>query len=197
MVTKEEREWLGKETPSFTLECTQGKQHELCGLKGKKVWVAFFRSAACPLCNLRIHDIIEHYSQLTGGGELQILAIFQTPVDIMNQYVSNRKPPFALLSDPDGKAYEMYECQVSNTGTCLGLIAAQIRGDFKRARKVGISQVAPIGDTSLANRMPADFLVDEGGLVRDAFYAKRAHEHIPFNRVVAFSRGPGGTDVGV
>ena len=46
--------------------------------KGKKVMLSFYRYAACPLCNLRVNDLINHYPDFNNKG-LEMIAIFQSP----------------------------------------------------------------------------------------------------------------------
>lgn len=37
--------------------------------------------------------------------------------------------------------------------------------------------------------MPADFLIDENGVIQTAYYGKDAGDHLPFSRIKAFAIG--------
>lgn len=46
--------------------------------RGKRLMLSFYRYASCPLCNLRIAQLIAHFDLLHGQG-LEFLALFQSP----------------------------------------------------------------------------------------------------------------------
>jgi peroxiredoxin len=60
----------------FTSSDIFGEPISLADYEDKKLLLSFYRYASCPLCNLRIHDLIERYDDLKARG-LHTLAIFQ------------------------------------------------------------------------------------------------------------------------
>lgn len=169
---------VGREAPDFTLETLNGGSVSLSDFRGKKVWLAFFRYASCPMCNLRISDIIRRHGEFAGKG-LKILAVFQSPRKNLARYVGRQKPPFPLLSDPEETAYGTY-----GLGNSLKAFVHPMAG-------VKLAQAATRGFLPGAldgtkTRIPGDFLIDETGVVVDEFHGGDIGQHIPFERVDAF-----------
>lgn len=169
---------VGAPAPDFEVPVLGGGVASLAALKGRKVWLAFFRYASCPLCNLRVHRMIERYPALAAQG-LAIVAVFQSPLDRMAQFVGRQAPPFPLVSDPSESLYRLY-----GVGTSLaGLVAPRVIAGLVRAGREGFHAGRPDGTLS---RIPADFLIDEDGRVADAFHGRDIGDHIPFDRVERF-----------
>jgi peroxiredoxin len=154
--------------------------HTLHQYRGKKVWLAFFRYAACPLCNLRVHQIKKRYAAQIEAGSLVVLAVFQSPVASIKETVGTQVPPFPLLSDASEATYDLYQAKTSRCGFVMGLL----RGNWITALRLGfLGWPRPEGQ---ATRLPADFLIGEDGKFADVFYAQSMDQHIPFPRVEAF-----------
>jgi len=187
--TRQEQAWVGKDAPDFCLSSTMGDKVQLSHFKGKKVWVSFFRAATCPLCNIRIHEMIESHNTLIEPYGMVVLAIFESPLDAMTQYAGAHPCPFPILSDAGGASHKSYACELSTSGVyrgaCLAVCAGQMKlSSLLRGRRS--SKVAPAGEVAPFNRMPADFLIGEDGKVRDAFYAKTVNKHIGWDRITEF-----------
>ena len=68
---------VGQLAREFEVEDINGKSIALDDYTGKKLLLAFFRHAACPLCNLRVHQLIQNYPDLQNRG-VNILAFFES-----------------------------------------------------------------------------------------------------------------------
>ncbi len=91
----------GQTAPDFTATVHGSKPLlTLSALSGRKVWLAFFRYAGCLLCNLRLHQMIERYRDWSAKG-LEIVAVFQAPVEQVAHYVGKQKAPFRVVCDCD------------------------------------------------------------------------------------------------
>lgn len=169
---------IGERALDFTARTWKGDTVRLSDSAGTKRWLAFFRYASCPLCNLRVRDIGRRYEQLTEAG-LVVLAVFQSPAESVAEYVGTQEPAFPLICDPEEDLYRLYGLETSLAGFLspmnLGRVAAATKAGFKPGRMEGSK-----------TRIPGDFLIDEEGFVRDAFYGKVIADHIPFERVEAF-----------
>lgn len=168
---------VGDLAPNFKAKLWNGETFELSHLKGKKVWLAFFRHAGCPLCNLRVHEMIVKYDQLKEG--LNIVAVFQSPASSIAEYAGKQNPPFPLIADPNEELYKLYKVTSSrfgliHPGNLLALIRAFKKG-FILGRREGT-----------ATRVPADFLIEENGTISTAFYGEKVSDHIPFDNVMSF-----------
>jgi peroxiredoxin len=172
----------GVEAPSFTARTWDAREIRLGDYLGGPVWLAFFRYAACPLCNLRVHQMIARYEQLTENG-LVLLTVFQSPASSVAEYVGKQAPPFPILCDPEEALYALYGLEAS----LVGFLAPSNLKELRQAKKLGFPALGPMEGTK--TRLPADFLIDAGGVIRDAFYGSRTAESIPFERVAQFGRG--------
>ncbi len=171
----------GQKAPEFFASTWDDQPVELKALRGKPLWLAFFRYAACPLCNLRVHQMIQRHESYRARG-LQVLAVFQSPADKMKEYVGKQAPPFPLIADPDEGLYARYGLGKS----LLGFAAPRNLAKAMEAARAGFMPGVPDGTVT---RLPADFLIDPSGVIHEVFYAPEIGEHIPFERVEAFVEG--------
>ena len=141
--------------------------------------LSFFRYASCPLCNLRIQELIREYDRLTFNG-LLVLAVFQSPAERIVHYVGRQLPPFAIIPDPELKLYRAYGVESS-------------WGGFFRAWTLGLPKVVQsvLGKGFLPgsvegdlNRIPADFVIGPEGELIDVYYGQDIGDHMPLSRVM-------------
>lgn len=172
---------IGQEAPDFEAEVWNGSRLKLSHLRGSRVWLAFFRYASCPLCNLRVHQMIEQHEMFEKLG-VKIVAVFQSPEDSIAKYVGSQKPPFPLLTDPKEELYGLYRLGESVSGFFhpgnLPFLRKAFQLGFKMGRREGT-----------VTRIPADFLIDAQGIVRECFYGDKIADHIPFPRAIQFAMG--------
>ena len=55
---------IGDKLDDIKLPSVDGSSFSLHSLKGKKVLLTFYRFARCPMCNLRINEIIKRYDSI-------------------------------------------------------------------------------------------------------------------------------------
>ncbi len=181
MVTDTDRLKVGQQAPDFTVETLDGETIRLSSLQGKPVWLAFFRWAACPLCNLRIHQLTSIWPRSFSVRDFVMLAVFQSPPRKLEGLVERYSPPpFKVISDPDLELYSLYKLERS----FKGLFSKDVREAIAGAHKEGIPLMRPWDGP--ANRVPADFLIDRHGMIRQAFYGENMAQHIPFESVSSF-----------
>jgi thioredoxin-dependent peroxiredoxin len=170
----------GEFAPSFEVMDSKGASVRLEAFKGKKVWLAFFRYASCPLCNMQVASIIRNYPEFEKKG-IQVLAVFQSSPESIEQSIGSKRPPFPLLADPDEKLYQLYGLETSWLGTLhpknlCGLLQAHRQG-FRIGKMEG----------SL-NRVPGDFLIDEEGRIHTSFYGEKIGDHLSVDEALRFSK---------
>mmetsp|Transcript_25215 Transcript_25215/g.25428 ORF Transcript_25215/g.25428 Transcript_25215/m.25428 type:complete len:187 (+) Transcript_25215:335-895(+) len=172
--------YVGCLSPNFSLlDGSTGNIIQLSQFRGRKVWIAFFRFATCPFCIIRLREMIEKYGN---NYEIQILVIFQSPVEHMKKTICQLKSPFPLLSDSKQAIYKIYHVQTSYLSYFLySWSCCWIRSAYSYPNT--LPKVEPQGDLG---RLPSDFLIDETGKIKDIFRAKHIHQHIPFHRVDHF-----------
>jgi peroxiredoxin len=166
---------VGDTAPMFTLPALDGSAFSLGALRGKRTLLVFFRHAGCPFCNLHIHRLIEANDRLVRAG-VQVVGVFGSSVQGLQERVGLQNPPFPLLADPDDAIHELYGTRRSLTG----LFAPGMLTTWLEGRKLGV----PHGSTDgQATRMPADFLIGPDLRVKYAHYASNAAEHISLDAI--------------
>ncbi|MBV9229106.1 MAG: redoxin domain-containing protein [Chloroflexi bacterium] len=171
----------GMVAPHFEAEDIFGKHIDLRAYEGKLVLLSFLRNGGCALCNLRIHQLIQRYPELHARG-LEILAIFESPVASIKQYVTSRQDvPFPLIADPTARLYNLYGVEVSEEKTQ----ASAARVDTPEVQQM-LQDAAAIGyelmheEGSNFQRIPADFLIGPDRRIQVAFYSDLIGDHLSF-----------------
>ena len=169
----------GTEAPDFTAQVWNGDTVRLGDYRGRPVWLAFFRYASCPLCNLRVHDIVQRFAGLEKRG-LVVLAVFQSKPSSVTEYVGRQEPPFPIICDPEESLYSLFGLESS-----LAAFANPANlWNFAKTAPKGLLKLGRMEGTK--TRIPADFLIDGDGVLRTAFYGRKIADHIPFDLVDAF-----------
>jgi thioredoxin-dependent peroxiredoxin len=168
---------VGQKAPSLQGTSALGAPLSLEMYRGHKVWVAFFRYTSCTFCSLRIHEMLHRAERWTEAG-LRIIGVFQSPVDAVSEFVRERRVPFPFACDPEERLYAAWGLDASvsamlGTHLIVGMSRDVLSG--RAFKKHGT-----------LTRIPADFLIDERGVIADAFYGHDIADHIPFPRIDAF-----------
>ncbi|MCA9706428.1 MAG: redoxin domain-containing protein [Myxococcales bacterium] len=171
---------VGDQAPDFSIETLDGSTVSLSDMRGKLVWLAFFRYAACPLCNFRVHQLLSVWPKTFSERSFVMLGVFQSPGRKLEGLVKRHDPPFKIVSDPKMELYVKYYLEAS----MRGVMGKDVRQALAGASKAGIPLVRPWDGTP--HRIPADFLVDRHGMIKNAFYGENIAQHIPFEEVTDF-----------
>ncbi|HXS73304.1 MAG TPA: redoxin domain-containing protein [Rhodanobacteraceae bacterium] len=148
------------------------------GAGERRTLLCFFRDAACPFCNFRIHELTHHHAALSALG-LDIVAVFtSTPMEV-RRFVAHKPRPFRVIADPTSAAHTTYGIERSFWRKWKGVVT-RVPTLLKGLRIVGLAGL------STTNLMPADFLIDESGYIIEAHYGDDAGDRIPFERVELF-----------
>ena len=169
----------GEAAPAFAITDLDRRLVRLDDFRGQTLLLSFFRYASCPLCNLRIQELIREYDRLAFNG-LLVLAVFQSPAERIAHYVGRQLPPFAIIPDPELKLYRSYGVESSWSG-------------FFRAWTLGLPKVVqavmdkgflPGSVEGDLNRIPADFVIGPQGELVDVYYGRDIGDHMPLPRVL-------------
>ena len=170
----------GDPAPNFTLLALDGTPFSLGSLANKKVLLSFFRHGGSPWCNLRVHELIGAYPRLKALG-VEVVGVFGSPLETLRTRVGRQNPPFPILADPDDAVHALY-----GVGTnLLGLLDPRALPHWFRGLKLGIPHGSVDGELL---RMPADFLLEPGLLLAEAYYGRHPADHIPLKRVEEWAR---------
>lgn len=162
----------GDTAPLFDAVTMDGRPIRLSDFRGRKLLLAFFRYASCPLCNLRLSELIRFQPELQAQG-LQILSVFQSPLERLQHYAGRQRPPFPVIADPDHILYRRYGVASSWGGFLKGSLRI---GSLARAAARGFLPGPMDGNKAL---IPADFLIAPGLVIHTAYYGRDIGDHLP------------------
>lgn len=174
----------GDIAPDFTFTGINGVPLHLSDLRGRKVLLAFFRNAACAMCNLRVRHFIRRYNQWSLLG-LEIVAVFESPETSMSQYVGRQDAPFPIISDPQADLYNLYGVEVSEEKVKATMADANTQKFVAEAAAEGFTLTPEEGSNFY--RIPAEFLIDDNGIVQDAHYGQLVIDHLPLDVIDRFA----------
>jgi len=174
----------GQKAPDFNLTDISGAEFKLESLKGKRYLLTFYRFAACPFCNLRLHNIIKNYEKFDDNFE--IIAVFDSSLENLQTYATRHKSPFPILADENNEIHRLYHVEHSLLGVIKGIVFR-----FPTLMISMFKGYIPWRIKGDITGMPADFLIDENAIVQAAYYGKDEGEHIPLHLVKQFSERRG------
>lgn len=167
----------GSKAPAFTIKDYLDEEVNLSSYKGKKILLSFFRSASCPFCNLRVHELIKQQSQLKKNG-IEIIAFFSANKEEIKQYAGKQAPPFSVIPDSEFEVYKKYGVESSKSG----MFKAMLRmGKMIKLMIGGFFNMKSMSDEPL---IPADFLIDEKGIIYKTYYGSDFGDHIDLKDVL-------------
>lgn len=176
----------GDIAPLFSTTDIYDRPFALNMFAGQSILLSFYRSAVCPLCNLRFLYLLDHYAFYRSHG-LGVVAIFESPAPVVRRYLDQRRPAFPTIGDPADTIYGLYGVERSWLGT---LRARLTRGAMYREaakRDLGGNTFKQVfGAGRAVNRMPADFLIGPDQRVRTAYYGRDAGDFLAFGQIHRF-----------
>ncbi len=170
----------GASAPHFTREDIFGRPVDLRDAEGGTTLLSFFRNAACAICNLRIHQLIERYPNYQQRG-LRIVAVFESAHERLLETVAKQEAPFPIIADPQAELYTLYGVESSADKVAMTMTMPETQEVVKLAASHGFVLTKEEGSNFA--RMPADFLLAYDLRVLDAHYADFVMDHMPFERI--------------
>lgn len=164
------------------LPAIDGSTFDSATLAGRRHLVSFYRFATCPFCNLRVHAMIRQVPRF--GPDFALVAIFDSPLDHLTRHASGHHAPFPILADATGATYRAWSIERSFWGMLKGMflrLPTLLRGM--------LSGYFPFPPRGSMLTMPADFLVDEHGVIQVAYYGRDEGDHLPLEVIAEFARG--------
>ncbi|TAM44208.1 MAG: AhpC/TSA family protein [Gammaproteobacteria bacterium] len=173
----------GERVGNIRLPAMDGTTFDSDSLQGRRFMLSFFRFAACPFCNLRVHELVKRFDEL--GNRFSVIAIFDSSPENLRRYAERHAAPFPILADEQNVHYRAFGIERSVVGVLRGMVMrmpAVLHAMF-------VKGYLPTAINGHLTTMPADFLVDETGVIRTAYYGRDEGDHLPFDRVRAFALG--------
>ncbi len=98
----------GEEAPDFQLEADDGREVSLSDYRGKKVVLYFYPKDGTPGCTREAVEFRNIAQEFEKEGAV-ILGVSKDSVKSHQKFKQQHELPFTLLSDPEGKALDLYE----------------------------------------------------------------------------------------
>lgn len=177
------RKQSGDGVGTLRLPSIDGSTYDVEQLRGQRFMLSFFRFAACPFCNLRVHELVERFGELQG--RCTVVAIFDSPLDNLRRHAGRHRAPFPILADEANIYYRAFAIERSVAGMLKAVLLrfpAVLRGML-------LEGYLPSSFQGHLATLPADFLVDEQGKIRMAYYGRDIGDHLPFAQIRAFALG--------
>ncbi|MCA9902981.1 MAG: redoxin domain-containing protein [Anaerolineae bacterium] len=172
---------IGHAAPDFSTHDIDGAFVSAAQFRGQKWMISFFRFAACPYCNLRVHELSAKAGLLRD--KLQVVTVFQSPAETLRRHNVPRRIPFTIVADPEMALFELYQGELSTAKFISGHVLHPlqwVQGVAQGAFQGG----ATVGELRL---VPADFLIDEQGIIQQAHYGRDVTDHMPLRDITAFA----------
>ncbi|WP_417377312.1 peroxiredoxin-like family protein [Gimesia maris] len=170
----------GDAAPDFTVEEINSRRPiRLADFQGHPTLISFHRYAACPFCNLHIHELSREFPRLEASG-FKILAIFSSLPDRLADQFSSRKVPFPIVADPSLLAYDAYGIEKST----MGMLASFVHPRGLVATLKGYLPGKIDGDVRW---LPADFLLSPEHRIERVYYSTNITQHLSMKEIERFA----------
>jgi peroxiredoxin Q/BCP len=168
-----------QEAPAFLAEDIYGESLNI-PFKGKKTLLCFMRFAGCPVCNLRVHELLKNAARLKAAN-IQVILIYESEKQVMLDYLKEEKFPFSFIADKENKLYKLYSIEKSFGKFFSGMFKGTLSKVFagKKLYKKAVPTEGPI------SRINADFLIDEKGIVSIAHYGSYFGDDLSLEKIIA------------
>jgi thioredoxin-dependent peroxiredoxin len=172
---------VNSKAPEFEIKSVQGETISIGRYKGKKILLAFFRFAGCPVCNVRIHSLMENYTKLKDQ-HIEVIAVFESGNELLAGYIKDAGIPFPVIGDHELTLYKKYGVQKS----VLKMLNTMFKKTPKQQMKKGKALFAEnkYKQDGSMTRMPADFVIDEKGEIKIVHYGKYIGDHLPLSLIL-------------
>lgn len=174
----------GDVMPSFRAKTWDGADVTSEMLAGKRAWLAFYRFATCPFCNLRMHEVKNAAPDLQKSG-LMMVGVLPSKPAAVGDAVQRHAIGYPMVCDPEATMYDSFGV---GTSALIPLHPANVVGVVRAIAAGTFGTIATPPDAS-PMRVPADFLIRPDGKIETAFYGKSMPEHISLAAVTAFAKG--------
>jgi peroxiredoxin len=181
----------GQFIPRFSIEDVSGKKINSRDLEGKKVYITFLRNTACPLCSFHVFRLLKLSNQLKENN-VEVIAFYESKRQVIltspffrDQVLNDKK--MIVISDTAREVYTLFGAEVNPQKATFEILRAHGRiPKIEEAAKNGFNGDG-IQQGTNADAIPADFLVDEAGMIVYAHYGIDAGDNIALEKVEDFA----------
>ena len=170
--------------PPFNLFDVYERPINLEDFKGKKVFLAFFRHAGCPFCNLRVHFLQKHHLELKEKG-LEMIFFFESSSKVLlSSSFHKGVSPIPLISDVNKTWYDAYGIENSGVKSTKSHLTSFIQTAIK-AKLIGLP-IHMMAEKESIKTIPVEFLIDENGIIRKIHYSNGLNDRMSIDHLCNF-----------
>ena len=162
----------------FPTEDIYGKSISI-PVKNKKTLLCFMRFAGCPVCNLRVHELLKNADKFEAKN-IQVILVYESGKETMLEYLQNENFPFVFISDKENKLYNLYSVEKSFRKLMSGMFHGAM-GKAISGKKL-FRKAVPV--ESGMTRMNAEFLIDEKGKIDLAHYSDYFGDELSIQKIL-------------
>jgi peroxiredoxin len=177
----------GDPAPLFTVRDLLGRTIALRECYGYPVMLALYRSAPCPLCNLRLWYLLRRHSRFYNY-VLRLIVLFDSEPRHAHDYLDRFATDVPLIADHGQGVYDLYEPRSS--------LPQALITRFRRRRAYEEARYAGVGARTLVENirafdgdlglLPAEFLITPTLQIARAHYGKDIGDFLPFPEIDDF-----------
>ncbi len=164
--------------PSFAATDLNGQLIQLKDYRGKKVILTFYRNVGCPVCNFRFHELQADSAYFKAHNTV-ILAVYESTAANLKMYTEGEHFYATLIPNPTQDLYRLYDVEKSTGKLFKGMFKGAMK-KMKPGKKMFKQKIKQDGSMS---RIGADFVIDENGIVKEAYYGRHLGDHIPLHEL--------------
>ena len=171
----------GDRAPELRANDHGGRPFDLAGTKHLTM-LQFHRYVGCPVCHLHVHDYLERAVEWQARGVEVVVIYYSTPEQVTEWggFVPDAQP-IRFICDTDKVFYARYGVEDSLWGTLS--LSAWLDGGLALIKGHSFRRAFPLHGLG---GLPADFLVDRDGVVRNARYGRNINDSLPVDGLLAW-----------
>lgn len=167
--------------PDFEATDIWGNLIRLSDLKGKKILLTFYRHVGCPYTNLRFLELQESGSHFKNMG-LVVIAVYESNGENLQRYSRDESFYATMIANPKYDLYSLYDIEQS----ALKILYSMYKGAYAKG-EVGRRSFKDIFCPEGRNdTLGGDFLIDEDGRIKYAYYNQYLGDHMPVKDIFTF-----------
>jgi thioredoxin-dependent peroxiredoxin len=168
----------GDIAPSFEAVDLAGENFALDQPRRRRVLLSFLRYASCPMCLLRIDELVRAKARLETE-DIDVVVVLHSPRKRILQHV-RRELPFRVIPDADRRLYRLYRVETSWPRLLVSVLRPSFYARWIVATWRGYLGGAVDGEFA---RLPADFLIAGDGTIMLAHYGSAVGDHVDLERL--------------
>lgn len=183
----------GQKMPAFSINDIQNNEVNSGNWKGKKTYLTMLRNTACPLCSFHVFRLLKMADELKARN-VQVIAFYESRKQVIlsspffkEQVLKEKK--LRVVSDTSRDVYKIVGAEIDQAKASFDTLLKNGRMPLiEAAARLGFNGNG-IEEGTNAGAIPADFLIDENGIIVHAHYGIDSGDNINLELVDKFAHG--------